>query len=299
MSESMISVPVDGGDLAVGILGSRDPAAPTVIAAHGITASHRAWLTVARQLPEVRILAPDLRGRGRSNRLAGPFGLRQHAADLERVLDRFGVDRTVALGHSMGAFVAVLLAARAPERVAGLVLVDGGVPLELPAGVDADDVPIALLGPAAERLRMTFESRAAYREFWSAHPAFLDALTLDVLDYIDYDLEGEAPELRPSASVEAVTADARELYGPGWYLDALRTLRMPITVLRAPRGLLAEPPGLYPPGRLENARDDLAQLDIIEVDDVNHYTIVMGLPGATAVAGAVRSAIAAAGEVVP
>ncbi len=291
MSDVAFSVPVDGGELRVGILGAQDPGAPTVVAVHGITASHRSWLRVSADLAGVRIIAPDLRGRGRSNSLPGPFGLRQHAADLERVLDHIGLASTVAVGHSMGAFVVALLGYRAPERVAALVLVDGGVPLALPEGVDPDAVPLALLGPAADRLRMTFESRDSYRDFWRGHPAFADGLSPEVLDYLDYDLDGEAPALRASGSADAVTTDAQELYGPGWYSEALRSLRMPVTVLRSPRGLLAEPPGLYPPGRLEAARAELPQLEIQEVPDVNHYTILMAEPGASAVAAAVRSAL--------
>lgn len=293
-SGSGVSVPVEGGVLRVGILGAQDPDAPTVIAVHGITASHRCWLRVATDLPEVRIIAPDLRGRGRSNALPGPYGLRQHAADLERVLDHFKLSSAVAVGHSMGAFVPVLLAARAPQRVAGLVLVDGGFPLALPEGVDPDAVPLSMLGPAADRLRMTFESRGSYRDFWRGHPAFADGLSPEILDYLDYDLDGEAPAFRASGSVEAVTSDAQELYGSRWYLEALRSLRMPVTVLRSPRGLLAELPGLYPPGRLEAARAEVPQLEILEVPDVNHYTILMAEPGASVVAAAVRSALAVA-----
>ncbi len=290
-------VPVEGGELAVGTFGSQEPDAPTVIAAHGITASHRAWLTVAGDLPELRIIAPDLRGRGRSNALPGPFGLRKHAADLERVLDHLHLERSLALGHSMGGFVVVALAASVPERISSLVLVDGGLPLEAPNGVSPDDVPMSLLGPAAGRLQMTFESREAYRDFWRGHPAFADGLTADVLDYLDYDLDGEAPGLHASGSVDAVTSDAQELYGPSWYLDALRILRergTPASVLRAPRGLLDDPPGLYAPGRLEAAKTLLPQLEIVEVDDVNHYTIAMAEPGASTVARVVRSALAAA-----
>jgi pimeloyl-ACP methyl ester carboxylesterase len=47
--------------------------APVVLAVHGITASSRAWLTVARHLGDrVTVIAPDLRGRGASAGLPGP-----------------------------------------------------------------------------------------------------------------------------------------------------------------------------------------------------------------------------------
>lgn len=51
----------------------------------------------------------------------------RHADDLVRVLDEVGVGQAVVAGHSMGAFVATSLAARHPDRVSGMVLIDGGV----------------------------------------------------------------------------------------------------------------------------------------------------------------------------
>jgi hypothetical protein len=66
---------------------------------------------------------------------------------------------------------------------------------------------------------------------------------------------------------------------------------MPVTVLRAPLGLRADPPGLYPPGRLDAAVELVPQLHLIEVPDVNHYTIVMTEPGAGTVAAAVRRSL--------
>ncbi len=82
-------VPVAGGTLRVGVWEPPEATAetPTVLAIHGITASHRCWLAVVEALPQVRIVAPDLRGRGRSNQLPGPYGMPAHAADLVAVLD--------------------------------------------------------------------------------------------------------------------------------------------------------------------------------------------------------------------
>lgn len=292
LPQSITTVPVDGGELTVGVLGEQDSSAPTVIAVHGITASHRCWLALARAMPGVRIIAPDLRGRGRSNLLPSPYGLRQHAIDLERVHAHFGLAAVPVVGHSMGAFVSVLFGARAPERVSGLVLVDGGIPLPLPEGFGPDELPGTLLGPAAERLTMTFAHVEDYRDFWRRHPAFADAWGADVQDYVDYDLRDVEGSLRPSGAVPAVAADSGELYGPEWYLDAMRSLRMPTVVLRAPRDLLDRPPGLYSPGWMEAARDLVPQLRVSDVDDVNHYTIVMIEPGGTRVATEVIAALA-------
>lgn len=106
------TVEVDGGPMTVGEWGPED--GTPVLAVHGITASLAGWWLLAAALPEVRLVAPDLRGRGRSNVLPGPYGLDRHAADLEQLLDGLGLDRVVVVGHSMGAFVGVRLVGLGP-----------------------------------------------------------------------------------------------------------------------------------------------------------------------------------------
>ena len=58
----------------------------------------------------------------------------RHVEDVLAALDRTGAGRVVLAGHSMGGFVALAFAARHPERVSALVLVDGGLPLPRPEG---------------------------------------------------------------------------------------------------------------------------------------------------------------------
>jgi pimeloyl-ACP methyl ester carboxylesterase len=258
-----------------------------VVAIHGITASHLAWATVARHLPDRRVIAPDLRGRGASSTLPGPFGMRRHADDIAAVLDGLGIDRVPLVGHSMGAFVALVTANRHPDRVSSLLLVDGGLPLELPPGYSLDTVA-ELLGPAAARLTMEFPNREAYREFWRRHPAFADDWSDDLEAYVDYDLHGSEPRLRSRTSGEAMRGDQLELYGSEAVTAALDSLAHPTTLLWAPRGLQDETPGLYPPAAIQRWRAALPAVAFEEVPDTNHYTIVMAEPGASVVAGHVR-----------
>jgi pimeloyl-ACP methyl ester carboxylesterase len=288
-------VPVEGGSLRVGEWGPEDPTAPTVLAVHGITGSHLAWAPLAQACPQVRLIAPDLRGRGRSSGHPGPYGMARHAADLEAVIESLDLPPALLVGHSMGAFVAVVAAQRYAERFSEVLLVDGGLPLAIPAGISKEDLLAATLGPAAARLSMTFPDRGTYLEFWRQHPAFAGVQwSQAVADYADYDLTGTEPELRPSASLEAVRQDSMDLYGGGVLLAALAELAAPaglgkpVTLLTAPRGLMNETPGLYSPGEIRRWKSELPAVTIREVPDVNHYTIVMGESGASAVAHELR-----------
>jgi lipase len=285
-------VEVRGGTLHTALWGPEDPDTPTILAVHGVTASHKAWHYLAEALPDVRIIAPDLRGRGRSNGLPAPYGMPTHAQDLAAVLAAFTTGPVVVVGHSMGAFAALVLANLFPERVRSLVLVDGGLPLQVPAGISDEDVVAAVLGPAAERLNSTFPSREVYRQFWRQHPAFSSDWTPFVQDYVDYDLTGEEPELRPATKYQAMAEDTAELHRGASLLKALDELAVDAQVLRAPRGLLNEPAALYAPGYLEAWALKLPSLRVREVPDVNHYTIVMGEAGAGAVAESVQEALA-------
>lgn len=222
-------VPVRGGLLRTAIWGTDD--APAVLAVHGVTANHLSWSLLAEALPDVRLIAPDMRGRGRSSELPGPWGMGTHADDLAAVIETLVGRPVLVVGHSMGAFAAVALALRHQELVDEVLLVDGGLPFTTRVE----------LGPALQRLSMTFPTAQAYRDFWRDHPALRDDWSLAVVDYVDYDLVGSAPELHSCVSPEAVQADSAELSD-----DSSGGLDRPLSLITAPRGLLNESPGLYP-----------------------------------------------------
>ena len=117
-----------GGTLATFRLGDAPGGAGQVLAVHGITANSRAWLAVARELEgRATLLAPDLRGRGASNGLPAPYGMKAYSRDMLAVLDHFELERAVLVGHSLGAYAVARFAADHPERVRAVLLVDGGL----------------------------------------------------------------------------------------------------------------------------------------------------------------------------
>lgn len=293
VSVSVVSVPVDGGALAVGVWGPSSGDVPVVLAVHGITASHLSWAMVAAALGgEVRLLAPDLRGRGASSELPGPYGLRSHARDMVAVLDWAGVESAVVVGHSMGAYVAGVMAESFPERVQRVVMVDGGLPLPVPAGLSVDQLVEAVIGPARARLSMTFASREEYRAFWRNHPALAAAWGPEIEAYVDYDLVGEAPSFRSRVSLDAVLGDSEDTLVDESLRTALSRITVPIELARAERGMLDEPTPLFPDALVAAWLEQAPTLvDLGVVPDTNHYTVTMSTHGAAAVAGAIRNAV--------
>jgi pimeloyl-ACP methyl ester carboxylesterase len=292
MQLRLLDVPVDGGELRVLQWGTGKRVA---IAVHGITASAMSWQAVARQMPPGWTLAaPDLRGRGFSAHLPGPYGLERHAADVTAVMRHFGGlgARPVLAGHSMGAYVALLARDAHPGLARRLVLVDGGLPLPVADGLDAEAALEAGLGPAIARLRQTFPSTEAYLEFWRAHPALADHWTADVEAYARYDLTGEPPSMR-SRVVEAVVGpDSRDVLADKPFADALARLTQPTPLLTAPAGFLGDPPGLFPPDLVAAWAERVPQLRPQLIPDVNHYTIVFDKRAAAALVRAITTTAA-------
>lgn len=277
-----IDVPVAGGDLRVAVWDPAENAdtAPSVLLVHGVTSSHLAWSWVIDRLPGIRAIAPDLRGRGASNGLEGPAGMRAHAQDLAAVLETLDVDRILVVGHSMGAFVAVVFADLYPDLVSRLVLVDGGLPLDAPAGLDPADLAAAILGPTLERLSKRYADVEAYLDFWRMHPGFQHDWSPLLERYIAYDLVDDGGgALRPATSHQVTIDDTMDLNTGTAVPDALSRLRHPTRFITVPLGLQNEPPGLYSPERLEQLLTVLP-VDHRRYEGFNHYTIVMSDAGA-------------------
>jgi pimeloyl-ACP methyl ester carboxylesterase len=291
-----LDVAVRGGTLAAYHLPAEaaDTVTAPVLAIHGITSTSRTWLATSRALGQrATLVAPDLRGRGRSIELPPLVGLDAHVRDMVAVLDAAGVARAVVAGHSLGAYIAARLAVTHPERVARLVLVDGG--LTIPQSVGAGDPARFVgdfLGPTFARLEMTFPNVADYQAWWAQHPAVAGAdVDHDDLDaYAAYDLIGEPGQLRSGITPQVVRDDGLDLFGEP---DANR-LAVPAIFLCAPRGMVDDPHPMQPLADVQAwAAADPERRQAVEVPDTNHYTIAWSAHGAAAVADAIVASVAA------
>lgn len=114
------TVEVDGTRLAYREWG--DPDAPCVLLLHSLAETSGTWRTVGAALAdEHRVLAPDLRGHGRSAH-AADYSIERMAADVVGLLDALGIDRAAVVAHSLGAMVTYVLAPDHPDRLGPLVL---------------------------------------------------------------------------------------------------------------------------------------------------------------------------------
>jgi pimeloyl-ACP methyl ester carboxylesterase len=154
-----------------------DPGGPLTICVHGLSANSRSFDYLAASLasPEKSVVAIDLRGRGWSEITpAGTYGWASHAKDVLDAATALGATTFDYVGHSMGAFIGLDLAKRAPERIRKLALIDAiGVP-EVGA--------LPSIFAAVQRLGAVHKSADAYIEtlkklgtidpwnpYWDAH----------------------------------------------------------------------------------------------------------------------------------
>jgi len=277
-------VPVSGGDLAVFQYG--DGIGTPVLLIHGVTSSNRAFQLFADALI-ARGKAPyavDLRGRGDSNSLPGPFGMATHAKDMAAVIDHFDWKSPDVIGHSMGAFVTAALVGLYPEKVGQVILADGGIPLPLPPGMTIEQIMPLVLGPALTRLSMIFENKDAYRNYWKPLPAFAKGWSAVLDEYVDYDLRGTEPHLKPSTNPQAVEEDNRDLFGDDLVARSLKGLQNETLFIKAERGLQNEENGLYPMPVLDLVLPNYPQLKLEFLADCNHYDMFLEESGAEKVA---------------
>jgi lipase len=114
-----------------------DRSAPVIVCLHGVSGHGRRFRKLAeeRLADRFRVLAPDLRGHGFSDR-EPPWTIATHAHDVLETLDAIGVRRATWLGHSFGGRLALEVAALAPERVERLVLLDPAIQILPHVGLD-------------------------------------------------------------------------------------------------------------------------------------------------------------------
>jgi len=118
-------IQVDGASIHVRSGGQ----GPAVVLLHGFGDTGDMWAPLAAELArDHTVVVPDLRGLGLSSKPAGGYDKKTQAGDVAGVLDALGIARADIVAHDIGNMVAFAVAARYPERVGRVVLIDAPVP---------------------------------------------------------------------------------------------------------------------------------------------------------------------------
>ena len=138
-------------------LACRGTGSPTVVLENGFGEDTPSWAWIVKDIaPGTRVCVYDRAGQGWSESAAGPQDGVQLAADLHTLLERAAVPGPYVLaGHSVGGTYALTFAARYPQQVAGMVLLDSSTPRQFsalpgyPAAYSSGRRMSALLPPLA------------------------------------------------------------------------------------------------------------------------------------------------------
>lgn len=139
----MSETPAASNDFGLSYIDSCDKL--TLLCIHGFPLNSAMWEPQVEDLGSyVRVIAPDLRGHGRSDPTPGAYPMSLLAEDCLGLLDYLGIEGPVVLcGLSMGGYVAFEFFRRYPERVAGLILAATRAEADSPEGQAARDAAIA------------------------------------------------------------------------------------------------------------------------------------------------------------
>ena len=210
-----------------------DDSDPTVLLLHATGFHARCWDQVIANLPNpVHVIAPDLRGHGRTQNQP-PYAWNTFSQDIVELIDSLSLEDIVIAGHSMGGRCAIDAAANKPNLVKSLVLVDPVVmsPDLYSEGVDQNTYANIQDHPIANR-RSVFKSvDAMFDRFKDRHP--FSVWKPEVLrDYCQYGLlfDGTNYQLACPPTVEATIYTETAKTPP---LELISSVNQPAVVLRA------------------------------------------------------------------
>lgn len=244
---------------------------PPLVLLPGLTANAHAFdgLIQAGLSPRFRALALDLRGRGLSDKPAVGYSMAEHAADVVSLLDDRRIEQVVMCGHSFGGLLTLYLAARYPERVKKLVIIDS-------SGLLVNPQTRALIKPSLDRLGKTVASWEVYLEAMQRAPFFTDWWDPTIESYFRADVEtGEDGTVRPRSRPENISEAMDKAAEEDWAAH-MAAIRQPAILLHAAGAY--GPAGTPPIVTLEQAKataDALADCRYIEVPG-NHFTMLYG-----------------------
>jgi pimeloyl-ACP methyl ester carboxylesterase len=233
MQPRSIRVPTEGG-LSIHVLEWSDAGTPLVLV-HGFGNEAHIWDDFAPLVaPHYRTVAVDLRGHGDSaHDPERRYDYDFHVADLEAVCAALGIERLVLVGHSFGGRTALLFAAKHPERMAGLAIVDIG-PEHDPRGTTRIRMEVMQRGDGSFASVAEYE-RVLAHNFPAGSPDALRRMARHELRQRDdgrFVRKADPAFMAGRDGASEAEGEARERDTAKRLWDALASLRCPTLVVR-------------------------------------------------------------------
>lgn len=240
-----------------------------IFCVHGLTANCRCWDGIAAALsPPHRVWAMDLRGRGFSDKPCSGYSIDHHCRDIYSLLNYLEIERVTLMGHSLGAYISLAYAAKHPEQVDRLVLIDGGAKLSPEQAAKV----FAGIKPSLDRLGQVFPNFEAYLENMKRAP-FLQPWSPLLDTYFQHEAEvfpgGVRSRIQPAHIQEEASNLARFEAEPLY-----PQIQCPTLILRAPEGMLAKDDILLPEEVAEKMTRQIPQAKRLDLPGTNHFSIL-------------------------
>jgi pimeloyl-ACP methyl ester carboxylesterase len=220
---------------------------PSVLLLHGLAGYAREWDDTASRLSEDhRVIVPEQRGHGRSERSPADVSPEAFVDDAEMWVRELGLAPVAVVGQSLGGLTALLLAAEHPDLVRGIVVIeatpaaDPGAPARLRAWLESWPVPFATRRDAAD----FFGGESATANAWAAG--------------LEERQDGLWPSFDPDVIVDILAKASGRSYWDQW-----SRITCPALVVRGQSGWMSEDETRRMLEELPNAR-------LAEIQDAGH-----------------------------
>lgn len=243
---------------------------PAIVLLHGLSANAAEFggLIYEGLNESHRVIAPDLRGRGRSGKPDTGYSMGEHAADVIALLDYLGLEKVVMGGHSFGALLSIYLAAHYPERITRVIVIDAAIVFH----PDTEK----LLKPSLARLARILPSADAYLHEMKTAAHVNGIWDTAIEGYFRAELheneDGTAQSLTSASAVE----QALRGVGVEEWAELVGSVPHPVLLLNA-SGAYGPPgsPPLVPPEHARTTAASFADCQYVAVPG-NHLTMVFG-----------------------
>ncbi|RFZ76312.1 alpha/beta hydrolase [Lacrimispora amygdalina] len=98
---------------------------PVMICLHGMYGRAETWSDFfSHYADKYRVIAPDLRGHGRSSKPDGYYTYEEMGEDVVELMDRLGIKQAILVGHSMGGGIVGYIASKYPDKIRAAAILD-------------------------------------------------------------------------------------------------------------------------------------------------------------------------------